>query len=120
MYPTLKDKNLVFVKKNNLELKNNDIVIVKKDGKTIIKRLVGLPNDRIKIDKYLYVNGKKNDDFYTENCGTINEEIQLKSNKYFVLGDNRQNSIDSRNEEIGLINKEDIIGKIIFFKKGEL
>ncbi len=120
MNPTLKNKDLVLVKKFDLKLKNNDIVIVKKNGRIIIKRLVGLPNDRIKIDKYLYVNDKKNDDFYIESYERINEEIQLKYNEYFVLGDNRQNSIDSRNEEIGLITKEEIIGKIIFFKKGEL
>ena len=117
MFPTLKNGNIVFIKKYNLDLKHNDIVIIKKDNKTIIKRLVGLPNDKIEINDYLYINGEKNDNLYIEDKGNISNEICLKNNEYFVLGDNRQNSIDSRFDEIGIITKDEIIGKII--KKGD-
>lgn len=114
MFPTLKNGNIVCIKKYNLDLKHNDIIVIRKNGKTIIKRLVGMPNDKIKIDNYLYVNGEKCDNLYIEDCGDINNEIYLKDNEYFVLGDNRQNSIDSRFEEIGIILKNEIFGKIIF------
>lgn len=112
MYPTLQEGNIIFIKKFNLDLKRNDIVVIKKNNKIIIKRLVGLPNDSIKIDKYLYINGKIDEEWYIENNGDISEELLLKDNEYFVLGDNIQNSIDSRFNEIGIIYKNEIIGKI--------
>ena len=114
MEPTLKNGNIAIIKKYNLRLNYNDIVVVKKNDKIIIKRLVAFPGDTIIIDKYLYVNDKKNDDFYTENEGIVTDRVTLHSNEYFVIGDNRQNSIDSRFNEIGIIYKEEIIGKIVF------
>ena len=113
MEPTLTSGKIVVMKKYNLDLKHNDIVVIRKNGKTIIKRLVGLPNDSIKIDEYLYVNGTKNDNLYTKDKGEIKNEILLKEKEYFVLGDNRQNSIDSRFIEIGIIHEREIIGKIM-------
>ena len=59
MEPTLKNGNTALIKKYNLDLKYNDIVVVKKDNKIIIKRLVGFPGDTIRSDNYLYVNDKK-------------------------------------------------------------
>lgn len=116
MLPTLKDGNIVCIKKYNLDLKNNDIVVIRKKGIIMIKRVIGLPNDTIKIDDYIYVNGNKNDDLYIQDCGQVYNEIKLKEDEYFVLGDNRQNSIDSRFDEVGIIHKDEIIGKIIFRK----
>lgn len=113
MEPTLTNGKIVFIKKYNLDLKHNDIVVVRKNGKIIIKRLVGLPKDKLKIDEYLYVNGIKNDELYTKDSGQLQEEMELKENEYFVLGDNRQNSIDSRFSEIGIIYENEIIGKIM-------
>lgn len=113
MLPTLEPGRIVCIKKYNLDLKNNDIIVIRKNGKIIIKRLVGLPHDKIKIEDYLYVNGEKNDELYIQNCGDVKNEILLKEKEYFVLGDNRQNSIDSRFNEIGIIYEHEIIGKII-------
>ena len=112
MEPTLKNKSIVFIRKYNIEPKYNDILVINKDNKIIIKRLVGLPNDMIFIDKYIYINGEKLDEI-EENSDNINKEILLKENEYFVIGDNRQNSIDSRFDEIGIINKNEIIGIVI-------
>ena len=67
MYPTLKNGNIVLIQKYNLDLKNNDIIVIKKDNKIIIKRLIGIPNDTIRIDKYVYVNDKKIDEIITVN-----------------------------------------------------
>ena len=114
MFPTLKNGNIVIMKKYDLKLNYNDIVVIKKNDKIIIKRLVGLPNDSIYIDNYLFVNGEKFDDLFTENSENIENEITLKENQYYVLGDNRQHSIDSRDEEIGIINQEEILGILIF------
>ena len=75
MYPNLKNGEMLFIKKFDLKYNYNDIVIIKKKDKTIIKRIVGLPKDSIKIDNYLYINGEKRDDIYIENPGDIKNEI---------------------------------------------
>lgn len=114
MIPTLKDGQILLVKKFNLQVSNNDIVVIKKDKKIIIKRVIGIPNDKISVlDGYVYVNGIKNDERHIDNPGNLVNEIVLKENEYFVLGDNRNESIDSRFEEIGIIKKDEIIAKII-------
>ena len=113
MVPTLNNGDMVFIKKFDLKFNYNDIAVIKKNNMTIIKRIVGLPNDSIKIDNYLYVNGQKKENWYIEDAVNIKEEICLKENEYFVLGDNVQHSIDSRSDEIGIVLENEIIGKII-------
>ena len=113
MLPTFKNGDVVCIKKYNLDLNRNDIIVARKNNKTVIKRLIGMPNDTIKIDNYVYVNGIKIDDLYIEDAGIANNEIKLKSNEYFVLGDNRQHSIDSRFSEVGIILENEIVGKVI-------
>lgn len=113
MYPTLKEGNIVFIKKFDLKIDYNDIVVIKKKDKIIIKRIVGLPGDFVKIDNYLYINNEKKEKYHIENAGDMEVEILLDYDEYFVLGDNIENSIDSRFNEIGIIKKEEIIGKMI-------
>ena len=111
MSPTLKNGRIVLIQKYNLDLKSNDIVVIKKGKNIIIKRLVGMPEDEITIRDYVYVNGE----VITEKTGDLSlEDKTLSKDEYFVLGDNRQNSIDSRFLEIGIIKKEEIIGKVLF------
>lgn len=114
MYPTLEDGNIVCIKKYNLSFKQNDIVVIKKNRNIIIKRIIGLPNENIEINNYVYVNGKKYKDLYINNTGDINDIIYLKEDEFFVLGDNVENSIDSRFNEIGIIKRNEIIGKVLF------
>lgn len=114
MYPTLKDGDIVYIKKYNLSFKQNDIVVIKKNKNIIIKRIIGLPNENIEINNYVYVNGKKYKDLYINNTGDINNIIYLKEDEFFVLGDNIENSIDSRFNEIGIIKRNEIIGKVLF------
>jgi len=114
MYPTYKDKDIVLENKFNKNYINGDIVVIKKDNLKIIKRIVGCPLDKLNIkDGYLYVNDVKYDELFIEEVGTLKENIVLKKDEYFVLGDNRNQSIDSRYEEIGIIKKKEIVGKII-------
>lgn len=114
MQPTLKDGQMLLVQKYNFQVNNNDIVVIKKNNKIIIKRVIGIQKDRISIiDGYVYVNMNKVDDRYIENPGNVIHEITLKENEYFVLGDNRNHSVDSRFDEIGIIEKKNIVGKIV-------
>lgn len=114
MYPTLKNGQILFMRKFNIKPQSGDIAVIKHDGKIIIKRVIAISNDKIVIkDGYVYLNDKKIDDNYTYEPGIANDEIILGKDEFFVLGDNRQESIDSRFEEIGIIKSKEIIG-IIF------
>lgn len=118
MYPNLKDDDVLILNKISSFSKNFerfDIVVIKYDNETIIKRVIGLPGEKIEyIDNALYVNGEIidekfihgiTDDFNIDSLG----ETEVPDDSYLVLGDNRQISKDSR--IIGFIKKEDIIGK---------
>lgn len=118
MYPTLQDdqrvlfnKFIYFVKKPE----RGDIVIIERPIKNYVKRVIGLPGEVIEMkDHQLYINNKKvSQDFvsqdainHTGNFGPIN----IPKESYFVIGDNRAISKDSRNG-LGFIDSGDIIGK---------
>lgn len=100
--------------------KRFDVIVFQQNGKEHqfynIKRVIGLPNETIQIIAgEVYIDGEKLEEkFEVErimNGGIANEEIALDEGEYFVLGDNRNNSEDSRFANVGAIIKEDIIGK---------
>lgn len=137
MNPTLQDKDRMIVTKIG-EPKRFDIVVFHApDGKDYIKRVIGLPGDRIEYkNDVLYVNGKAYDEPYLNNYmerisqGTLTESFTLKETPagsetvpkghLFVLGDNRRHSTDSRH--IGAIPLEKVIGttKIVYYPINEI
>lgn len=84
-----------------------------------IKRIIGLPGETVRImeDGSIYINGEKMEESYgreviqPETIGRAAEPIVLGEDEYFVMGDNRNNSSDSRTDIVGNIKREDIIGK---------
>ena len=84
-----------------------------------IKRIIGLPGETVQImeDGSIYINGEKMEESYgraviqPETIGRAAEPIVLGEDEYFVMGDNRHNSSDSRTDIVGNIKREDIIGK---------
>ena len=99
MVPTLESKEIMILKKYDKSFDRFDIVVVDKsvEGSNLIKRVIGLPNERIKCkDGKIYINGKKIDDVYAYGETEDFLEITLKDNEYFVMGDNREVSLDSR------------------------
>ena len=91
------------------KIKRFDIVVVDEGNEYLIKRIIGLPGEEVEYkDNKLYINGKK----VKENYGSQETEdfkVKVENNSYFVLGDNRTNSLDSRH--FGSFSKNKIIGK---------
>lgn len=86
------------------------------DKKNLVKRVIGVGGDKIKIhNKRVYVNNKLIDEKYLNKENINNTEgemdIVVPKGKVFVLGDNREVSLDSRYESVGFINVSDIVGK---------
>lgn len=81
-----------------------------------IKRIIGLPGETVQIvDGYVYIDGQKLDEHYgnevMKNPGIAEEPLVLGADEYFVLGDNRNNSQDSRAANVGVIHKDDLLGR---------
>lgn len=123
MYPTLKNGCWLKCTTDTSDISVNDIVIVKTSGyPTLVKRIVGKPGDKLIIKAgELYRNEVKEElgleTMSNDNYGCLSESqiYVVPDNCYFVMGDNRQNSVDSR--EIGAIPKENITGvaeRVIF------
>ena len=110
--------------------KPNDLIVFLPNGNEkshyYIKRVIAVPGDTVQIKNgKVYVNGdefeEEIDSSYIENAELAEEEITLGSEEYFVLGDNRNNSEDSRHANIGNIKSEYIVGKAWFcISKGKV
>lgn len=118
MLPTLHEKDIMILNKTAYyfsEPKRFDIVVINTKDNYIIKRIIGLPGEKIEYkDNVLYVNGEEveepveglqTDDFTSEELGSK----KVPENSYLVLGDNRPESYDSRS--IGFIQKNQILGR---------
>lgn len=101
--------------------KRFDCIAFKPDSigssKLYVKRVIGLPGETVQIKEgHIYINGSllENDinDTYIVTAGITANEIQLADDEYFCLGDNRNNSEDSRFSSIGMVKKEHIAGKV--------
>lgn len=82
-----------------------------------IKRIIGLPGETVEIDSdgVIYINGKELTEYYGREIiadpGIARDKITLGADEYFVMGDNRNNSTDSRSSIVGNIHKKDILGR---------
>ena len=81
-----------------------------------IKRIIGLPGETVQVkDGYVYINGEKLDENYglevMEDAGIAAEPIELGEDEYFVLGDNRNHSSDSRDPSVGILHRDELIGR---------
>lgn len=126
MKPLLENNEIVLSLKTK-KLKQGDIIAFYQGNKILIKRVVAVPGNYISIDEEgnVYVDGEVLNEPYIRNKqkGETNIEFpyQVPESEYFVLSDERDKTTDSRNEDIGLIKKDNVIGKVIFrvwpFKK---
>ena len=112
MYPTLKNNELLILKKYDRSYARYDIIVLDYKNEKLIKRVIGLPGETVEYkDGILYIDGKEtNDDFASITSDFKSSELvgTIPEGYYLVMGDNRNNSIDSRT--IGLISEDDING----------
>ena len=120
MFPTLHDNDRLVVTKIQYffdEPKFEDIIILNySDSVEFVKRVIGKPGDSIEIkDSVVYLNNEPLKETYinTESYADF-EKVIIPKGTYFVLGDNRNNSRDSRFEDVGFINEDEIVGKVVF------
>ena len=138
MMPTFEEGDRVVVNKIGPRLTNYNrfdvVVLDAKEDKSFIKRIIGMPGDQISYENdVLFVNGKRYEEPYLEEYKkalkdnrTLTEDFTLEeclgeavvpNGHYFVLGDNRQVSKDSRDPSVGFVSKNKIVGKakIVFY-----
>lgn len=118
MEKTLYDGDILLLEKYDKDYERFDVVVLKYNNDKLVKRVIGLPGDRVEYKHdTLYINGEDIEESFIDEK---TENFSLKElgynvipeGYYFVVGDNRNNSLDSR--YIGLLKKDDIEGKVIF------
>ena len=123
MSPVLKNGNVVMINHFIYNIKDpsrGDIAAFQKDGdeRYFVKRIVGLPGETVQIkDGLVYINGEalKEDKMGEVSlAGRAAEPVRLGEKEYFLLGDNRSSSEDSRFPNIGNVKREQILGKVWF------
>ena len=119
MTPTLENGNIVVSIKTN-KFETGEVVAFYYNNKILVKRVIAGPGDWVNLDEQgnVYVNGDLIEEPYLEEKakGACNIELpyQVPESQYFVMGDHRSVSVDSRNSSIGCVANEQIVGKIVF------
>ena len=123
METTLSDGDNLIVDKLSYRFgdpKRYDIIVFPyryKENTYYIKRIIGLPGETVQVtDGYAYIDGELlESDVYgaeiMDNSGIAGEPLTLDEDEYFVLGDNRNNSSDSRDPSVGILTREDLLGR---------
>ena len=119
MEPTLNDEEIVVLYKTS-NLQRGQLCCFSYQNKFLIKRIIGVPGDTITMNEegYVFVNGELLDEPYLldRSLGEcdVTFPLHISDNHYFILGDHRSTSIDSRSSVVGLVTKEQIVGQIFF------
>ena len=132
MYPTFEDGDRLIITHFFDTPKNGDVLVMNSQGlnKTIIKRCIGIEGDTVRVDyntQKVTVNGKEIKNVYINEpmedlMGKFSPEYiveqgvyeyKVPEGKVFVMGDNRNNSTDGRSDDVGFVDVDDILGKVV-------
>lgn len=119
MEPTLVNGDIVLLTKTT-NFDRGELCGFSWNNKLLIKRVIGIPGDWIEIDTdgTVYLNGEKLEEPYAQQLAVgecdLEFPYQVPQEQYFVLGDMRESSIDSRNTLIGCVEKDQIVGRVFF------
>ena len=119
MEPTLVNGDIVLLTKTT-SFNRGELCGFSWNNKLLIKRVIGIPGDWIEIDMdgTVYLNGEQLDEPYAQQLAVgecdLEFPFQVPQEQYFVLGDMRESSIDSRNTLIGCVEKDQVVGKVFF------
>lgn len=119
MEPTLVNGDIVLLTKTT-SFNRGELCGFSWNNKLLIKRVIGIPGDWIEIDTdgMVYLNGEQLDEPYAQQLAVgecdLEFPFQVPQEQYFVLGDMRESSIDSRNTLIGCVEKDQVVGKVFF------
>ena len=117
MYPTLEHDEIVVLLKTK-SFDRGDLIGFYFQGKILLKRIIALPEDEVAIDAEgnVYVNAELLEEPYITDKGLGDCDLEfpytVPDDGYFVLGDRRSNSVDSRSSVVGTISQDEIIGKV--------
>ena len=111
---------ILYVSKKTKSFKQGDLIAINYNNKLLVRRVIALSGDVVNIDTdgYVFVNEKKLEENYIKNKkdNPLRDEVfpyTVPSEKVFVLGDNRAQAIDSRMRDLGCIDQDKIIGKVV-------
>ncbi len=123
MQPSLEDGDNLIVDKLSYRIrdpKRFEVIVFPseiEEGKFYIKRIIGLPGETVRIngEGIIYIDGEELVESYglevLKDPGTAADEVTLGDGEYFVLGDNRNHSMDSRDENVGKVQRDKIVGR---------
>jgi len=120
MNDNLHNNDILILNKLDKSYERFDVVVINYNNSKLVKRIIGLPGESISYESNdLYINNKKIDDVtvyrtYDFTLKELYDIDKIPEGYYFVMGDNRGNSLDSRDYRVGLVKKENIIGTTIF------
>lgn len=126
MFPTLNDRDFLIINRLSYVAENPDrfdIIVFEEESEEedeyLIKRVIGLPGETIFISgNEIYIDGNLLEEYYWYeddfDAKDVHSPITLGEDEFFVMGDNRNVSVDSRSSRIGLVKKNQIIGKAVF------